>query len=67
MPKNCYQIFDERYRAACPEIRGLIKIYWLKCHQVILESGRTELINFTSRIVALIAMIDSEKQQPAAA
>ena len=60
MPKDCYEIFAERYRAAAPELRSLAKVYWLKSHSVVLNSGREDLINFTSRIIAQITMIDSE-------
>ena len=65
MPNDCYHIFAERYRAASKELRAIVKTYWLKCHNAYLNSGMEDIICFTSRIVAQIAMIENEEQNAA--
>lgn len=64
--KDCYEIFTERFRAASKEAREMCKIYWVKCHRVMLESGKQEMISFTAQILARIMLVESDERKAAA-
>ena len=55
-----YESYYARYMAAPPELRKAARDHWTKCHKKNLELKRDDLIIFSAKILAIIAMIDAE-------
>lgn len=50
----------ENYRKASQEAKEASKRHWIRCHRENLNSGRNDLIIFSARIIANMAIVDSE-------
>lgn len=60
---NIYERFYEMYKNANEDLRKESKEHWLKCHSENVAADREDLIIFSARHLAIIAMIE-ESEQP---
>jgi hypothetical protein len=58
--KDFYQVYADRYRAADDQTRKAARAHWTKCHAANMQTGRDDMIIFSARIMATIAVIDAE-------
>lgn len=55
-----YENWKNLYKAASLEDRKKSKVHWLKCHAENLKRKRDDLIIFSGKHLAIMAMIDNE-------
>ena len=59
---NYYERYYEMFKNSNAEMRKASKEHWLKCHSENVASKREDLIIFSARILATIAMVESEEK-----
>ena len=57
---NYYHEYYERFLAADARTRAESKAHWIACHKKNIASGRDDLIIFSAKILAAIALAENK-------